>query len=195
MLFYSLDGTLLGRLDVWTEHSVTYSGELTSHPVERLPEEADHFTPDPIPLTGAGILTDAPLDGSGYKGRAREIFDTMGGVAQRGTPLTVLVADRALTPYILTNWKGVMGRGRVDVQLELKQLRVATLREVELPPTVKQQGGAGRVDAGSIATADMTAQGNGARASSVDTQDGSTLTPQDQLDIPAVGGDPNLVGG
>lgn len=195
MLIFDTQGTLLGQLDVWTEHTVTYAGELTSHPVERLPEEADHFTPEPIPLSITGLITDKPLDGSGYEGRAREIFDQLGAVAQAGTPLTVLLADRALTPYVLTNWKGQMGKGAVSVTAELKQLRVASLRLVELPETVKQQGGAGRVDAGSIATADMQSQGNAARAGSVDTQDGSSLTPQDQLDVPAVGGDPNLVGG
>lgn len=195
MDIFDLAGTLLGKLDVWTEHSVTAGGELTTHPVERLPEEADHYTPESLTVSGAGILTDTPLTEAGYIGRARQIFDQLQALAQRGTVLTVVVADRVLTPYVLTSCKGSMGKGRVDVQLELKQLRVATLRQIELPPTVKQQGGAGRVDAGSIATADMTAQGNGARASSVDAQEGSTLTPQDQLDIPAVGGDPNLVGG
>lgn len=195
MYLYDLSGSLLGQLDVWTEHSVTAGGELTTHPVERMPEEADHFTPDALTVSGSGLLTDTPLTSAGYVGRARQLFDQLQALAQRGTMLTVVVADRVLTPYALTSCRGTMGKGRVDVSLELKQLRVASLRQIELPPAAKQQGGAGRVDAGSIATADMTAQGNGARASSVDAQEGSTLSPQDQLDIPAVGGDPNLVGG
>jgi hypothetical protein len=157
-------------LDAATEQGFEVTAEPTDHAVERGADIADHVKPGPRTFTVEGVITNTPIadDGAGpVRGSVRSVplgggrsalvfawdsaFDRVrtvdalladlvdaGGLVTYATSLRPSVEDVVVTRYKATR-SATIGDA-VAVSLELRRVRLVSVRRVEVPDPAQRRG-------------------------------------------------------